>query len=157
MQYRPLKFFWIAEFSDGTAVAQFDPDSGKEVMAHPDWLPSKTKNGFIVKDGKEIQYREAYPVPAHFKGKQVVKIGWYPFTEVLAEKIFEATGKLVIPSSLKPFTVKVGCREKPVCYRSHAVKIDMRKGGVEYSKVVYVLGVEDRKLSKMSEDGEVSW
>ena len=28
----PLKYMWIAEYRDGTAIPQFDPDTGKENM-----------------------------------------------------------------------------------------------------------------------------
>jgi len=46
----------------------------------------------VIKDGKKVLYQEAYPVPDHFKGKQIVRIGWYPFSPKLAAKVLDATG-----------------------------------------------------------------
>lgn len=155
MQYRPLGFFWIAEFSDGTATAQFDPDTGEEVQGHPDWLPSKTdENGMIVKDGEKVPYREAYPVPQHFRGKRVARISWYPFSAELAKKILAASGKLAIPSSAKALVVEVKDGEEPVCYRSHEIKLKMHSGGVEYAETVYVLGIKGKSLMYLDENGE---
>ena len=156
MQYRPLGFFWIAEFSDGTATAQFDPDTGEEVQGHPDWLPSKTdENRMIVKDGRKVPYREAYRVPQHFRGKRVARIGWYPFSSKLAKKILAASGKLAIPSSTKALIVEVKDGEEPVCYRSHSIKLQMSYGGVEYAETVYVLGIKGKKIFRMNEDGRI--
>lgn len=156
MQYRPLRFFWIAEFSDGTATAQFDPDTGKEVQGHPDWLPSKTdENGMIVKDGKKVPYREAYPVPPHLRGKRVVRIGWYPFKLDLLKKIFDATGKLVILSDNKPVVIELKDGEEPVCYRGCEIKLKTRSGGIEYAETVYVLGIKGGKIMQIGEGGNV--
>jgi hypothetical protein len=156
LQYRPLKFFWIAEFSDGTATAQFDPDTGEEVQGHPDWLPSKTdKNDMIVKDGENVPYREAHRIPQHFRGKRVVRIGWYPFSSELAKKILAASEKLVIPSKNKPVVIELKDGEEAVCYRSHEIKLQMRSGGVEYAETVYVLGIKGKKIFHMNEDGRI--
>jgi len=156
MQYRPLRFFWIVEFSDGTALAQFDPETGEEVQGHPDWLPSKIdEDGMIVKDGRKVPYRDAYPVPQHLQGKQVVRIGWYPFNPALAKKILDATGKLVIPSDAKYFVVELEDGDEPVCYRSHSIKLRVRSGGVEYAETVYVLGVKGGKIMQIDEGGNV--
>jgi len=156
MQYRPLRFFWIVEFSDGTALAQFDPESGEEVQGHPDWLSSKIDvDGMVEKDGRKVPYREAYPVPQHLQGKQVVRIGWYPFNPALAKKIFDATGKLVISSKAKPVVVDLKDGESPVCYRSHSIKLRVRSGGVEYAETVYVLGIKGKKVFLINEKGEI--
>ncbi|HDQ07098.1 MAG TPA: hypothetical protein ENN36_10325 [Candidatus Bathyarchaeota archaeon] len=156
VQYRPLTLFWIVEFSDGSALAQFDPDSGVEVRAHPDWLPSKVdENGMIVKDGRKVPIREAYPIPEHFEGKQVVRIGWYPFSMKLAANVFRATGQLATPSNARPVFVEVEKNDMPVCYRSHEIKLHMRSGGVEYAETVYVLGIEGKRILHINENGEV--
>jgi hypothetical protein len=155
LQYRPLRFFWIAEFSDGTATAQFNPDTGEEVQGHPDWLPSETDaNGMIIKDGEKVPHREAYPVPQHFRGKQVARIGWYPFSAELAKKILGAAGKLAVPSDSKALVVTVKGGEEPVCYRRHSIKLKMRGGGVEYAETVYVLGIKGKSLNCLDENGK---
>jgi len=157
MQYRPLRLFWIAEFSDGTALAQFDPETGMEVQADPDWLPSKVdKSGMVEKDGEKLPYREAYPVPEHFRGKRVVRIGWYPFSSELAKKVLGASRKLVIPSEAKPVVIGLKKNEKPICYRSHEIRLKLRSGGVEYAETVYVLGIKGNKIFHMNENGEIT-
>lgn len=156
MQYRPLRLFWIAEFSDGTALAQFDPETGVEVQAHPNWLPSKTdEKGRIEKDGEKIPHREAHPIPEHFRDKRVVRLGWYPFSSVYAKKIFGGTRKLVIPSDNKPVVIELMDGEEPVCYRSHSLKMKMRSGGVEYAETVYVLGIQGKEIFRIDEGGNI--
>jgi hypothetical protein len=156
VQHRPLTLFWIAEFSDGSALAQFDPDTGKEVRAHPDWLPSKTdENGMIEKDGKKVPYREAYPIPEHFRNKTVKRLGWYPFNFDLARKVCSATGKAVLPTASESITINLSPDDRPVCYRSHEIKLHTRSGGVEYAETVYVLGVKGKRVLHIDENGEV--
>lgn len=69
--YRPLVFMWIAEYIDGTALPQFDPETGKE-------------NLFKDVDHSKLK---------HF--------GWYPFTPELAQKVYGngilVTPKWVLP------------------------------------------------------------
>ena len=156
LQYRPLKFFWIAEFTDGTAVSQFDPDSGTENSGHPDWLPSKVdKDGMIIKDGKKVLYSEAYPIPKHFAGKEIKRIGWYPFSFSFTKKIFEKTGKFAVPTKFNPFVLELKGKEKPLCYRTHSIKINMRKGTIEYAELVYVLGIKGKTVKHINERGEI--
>jgi len=156
VQYRPLTLFWIAEFSDGTALSQFDPETGEEVKGHPDWLPSKTdENGNIEKDGKKLPYREAYPIPQHFRNKTVKRLGWYPFSFSLAKRVYEATGKTVFPSASEPIAINLSPDDRPVCYRSHEIKLHTRSGGVEYAETVYVLGVKGKRVLHIDENGEV--
>jgi hypothetical protein len=155
VQYRPLTLFWIAEFSDGSALAQFEPETGKENRGHPDWLPSKTdENCMVEKDGEKVSHRVAYPVPRHLRGKRVVRIGWYPFNSELARKVLGATEKLVIPSEAKPVVIDLKGGEKPVCYRSHSLKLYTKDGGVEYGETVYVLGAKGGKTLHINEGGE---
>lgn len=63
--------FWLAEYNDGTALAQYDPESGKE-------------NKFSQIDQSKL-----------------TKISWYPATKVLANKVSEiAINPLMTPVSL---------------------------------------------------------
>jgi len=156
VQYRPLTLFWIAEFSDGTAISQFNPETGEEIQAHPDWLPSKVdKDGMIEKDGKKVPYREAYPVPEHFRNKTVKRLGWYPFNFDLARKVFNATGKAVLPTASKSIAINTNPNDEPVCYRSHEIRLHMKDGGAEYAETVYVLGAKGKKILRINENGEV--
>ena len=141
MKSRPLVFFWIAEFTDGTAVSQFDPDTGEEVKANPEWLPSKTNT---------------VPVPEHWKGKRVRRIGWYPFSLSLAKKVYGRSGTLCVPSFVKPVVVGLGDGEEPVCYRTHRIDLNLGTGGAAAGEAVYVLGVKGGKVLRINEDGEAA-
>ena len=55
--YRPLVYMWVAEYSDGQALPQFDPETGKE-------------NRFAEVDHSKL-----------------VRFGWYPFSARMAAKI----------------------------------------------------------------------
>lgn len=55
--YRPLVYMWVAEYSDGSALPQFDPDTGEE-------------NRFALVDHSKL-----------------VRFGWYPFSVEMAAKI----------------------------------------------------------------------
>jgi hypothetical protein len=55
--FNPLTFFWIAVYDDGTALPQFDPETGRE-------------NLFSQVDQNRL-----------------TSFGWYPFKRQLAEKL----------------------------------------------------------------------
>jgi hypothetical protein len=55
--YNPPCFFWIAEYTDGTCLPQFDPEDGHENMFH------------------------------QVNKERLRSFGWYPFTPELASKI----------------------------------------------------------------------
>lgn len=55
--YRPLTYMWVAEYRDGAALPQFDPDTGLE-------------NRFALIDHSKL-----------------VRFGWYPFSVEMAAKI----------------------------------------------------------------------
>lgn len=88
-----ITYFWIAEFADGTALPQFDPDTGKENKANPNWLSL----------GSDIP-------PNSIFNKRVVKIGWYPFPPALAQKIKEVN---CIAVNNPPYKISVGETEFP--------------------------------------------
>lgn len=52
-----LRYFWIAEYKDGTALPQFDPETGEENL---------------FKDINQIK---------------TIRFGWYPFSEELSKKV----------------------------------------------------------------------
>lgn len=67
LDYRPLVFFWVAEYDNDKALPQFNPRTGKE-----------NKFSLVTKN-------------------QLVAFGWYPFTIELAQKIHQRNGQIVIP------------------------------------------------------------
>jgi len=123
--YRPLVFFWIAEYADGTALAQFDPETGKENLF---------KNVDLTR---------------------VKRFGWYPFNEDLAEKIFEAEGLIVVPSAFKHCVVELEAGDKLVAKRENVLRYFVDSGEVASREVVYVLGVEGKQILRIHEDGKV--
>jgi hypothetical protein len=75
--YRPLVYFWIAEYTDGSALPQFDPETGRE-------------NSFAEIDHKKLHC-----------------FGWYPFSPKLAQKILTAEKTVVVPTRNQSYRVKV--------------------------------------------------
>ncbi len=55
--YRPLVYMWVAEYTDGNALPQFDPETGME-------------NRFAKVDESKL-----------------CRFGWYPFSREMAAKI----------------------------------------------------------------------
>jgi len=96
--YRPLVFFWIAEYENGKALPQFDPETGEE-------------NRFIDVDLKHVK-----------------RFGWYPFTPKLAVKIEKATGLTVIPSNNPIYTVTLKNGEQLIAKRHNVIKFNMKGG-----------------------------
>jgi hypothetical protein len=75
--YRPLVYFWIAEYTDGSALPQFDPETGKE-------------NKFSEVDQQKLK---------HF--------GWYPFSAKLAKRIMNTENVIVVPTSNPSYKLNV--------------------------------------------------
>ena len=123
--YRPLVFFWVAEYTDGTALSQFDPETGKE-------------NLFKCVDLARVK-----------------RFGWYPFTEELAEKVFEVEGLIVVPSAFKPYVVDLNGGDKLIVKRENVLRYFMDSGEVAGREIVYVLGVEGKQILRIHEDGSV--
>ena len=123
--YRPLVYFWIAEYTDDSALPQFDPETGKE-------------NRF-----SEIDHRKLH------------RFGWYPFSPKLAQQILKAEKMVVIPSRNRSYTVIVENGDRLVAYRTNTIKLHTRKGGVDHGGAVYVLGVECEKVLQINEEGNV--
>ena len=140
-KYRPVCYFWIAEFRDGSALPQFDPETGKENEADPDWLPSRPDQPPIRKG----------PL---FANKKLLRFGWYPFTLELADKILEEEGLVVIPTKNPLHVVELKDGEKLIAYRTNAVKLSL-PGGVSRGETVYVLGKVGGEVSHIREDGSI--
>jgi len=122
--YRPLIYFWIAEYTDGSALPQFDPETGKE-------------NRF-----SEIEHQK------------LKRFGWYPFSPELAQKILKNEKTVVVPTANQSYTVTVGKGDRLVAYRINTVKLQMRKGGVVHGETFYVLGIKGKPLRYLAENGK---
>ena len=123
--YRPLVYFWIAEYTDGSALPQFDPETGRE-------------NRFSEVDKQKLH-----------------RFGWYPFTQKLAQKILENEKVRVIPTRNPSYTVTVEKGDRLVAYRTNTIKLHIRKGEVDHGGTVYVLGVKGGKVLQIDEEGNV--
>lgn len=123
--YRPLVYFWIAEYTDGSALPQFDPETGKE-------------NRFSEVDNQKL-----------------MRFGWYPFTPQLAQRILESEKTVVVPSRNPSYAITVDDDDRLVAYRTNTVRLQMLKGSVVNGETVYVLGVEGKKILQINEEGNV--
>jgi len=141
LAYRPITFFWIAEFADGTAISQFDPETGKENKADPDWLPSAKGQPKIPKN----------PI---YHEKRVVKIGWYPFNRNFAAKVLQATGQIVIPTNNRYHTVDVKKGDRVLIKRENIINFNL-SGQELRRETVYIIGIIGGKVLRIREDGSV--
>ena len=123
--YRPLVYFWIAEYTDSSALPQFDPETGKE-------------NRFSEVDPQKLK-----------------RFGWYPFTPQLAHRILESERTVVVPSKNPSYTITVENGDRLVAYRTNTVRLQMLKGAVVNGETVYVLGVEGGKVLQINEEGNL--
>lgn len=123
--YRPLIYFWIAEYTDGSALPQFDPETGKE-------------NRFSEVDPQKLE-----------------RFGWYPFSLKLAQQVLRREKIRVIPTRNPAYVVSVENGDKLVAYRTNTIKLHTAKGGVEHDETVYVLGVEGGKILQVGEGGSL--
>jgi hypothetical protein len=123
--YRPLVYFWIAEYDDGSALPQFDPETGRE-------------NRFSEIDHRKLR-----------------RFGWHPFSPKLAQKILEAEKTAVVPTANLSYTVSLKGEDKLVAHRTNTVKLQIREGGIDNGETVYVLGVEGGKILHIDEEGQL--
>ncbi|MFA5364704.1 MAG: hypothetical protein WC325_05925 [Candidatus Bathyarchaeia archaeon] len=123
--YRPLVYFWIAEYTDGSALPQFDPTTGKE-------------NRFSQVD----QHR-------------LVRFGYYPFSVELAQKILETEKLVVNPTVNQPIVVTLEPNDELVAYRTNTVCLHSGNGVVDHEKTVYVLGVKGKQVLHLNENGDI--
>jgi len=123
--YRPLVYMWIAEYIDGSALPQFDPETGRE-------------NRFADIDHGKLK-----------------RFGWYPFTHELAKKILETEGIIVIPVVIPSYVVELKDGERLVAKRENTIKLHTKSGEITRDATVYVLGKEGDKILRIHEDGSV--
>jgi len=123
--YRPLVYFWIAEYTDGSALPQFDPETGRE-------------NRFSEVDQLKLR-----------------RFGWHPFSPKMAQKILETEKIVVVPSKNRSYTIALERSDRLVAHRANAIKLQMSSGGVEHAETVYVLGTEGKKIFRINELGEI--
>jgi len=98
LNYRPPVFFWIAEYEDGKAIAQFDPDTGEE-------------NRFIFVEQDKL-----------------VRFGWYPFTAELSHKIFGRSGLITIPTDNPSYVIDLEHGDQLIATRENRIKFHMKGG-----------------------------
>ena len=123
--YRPLVYFWIAEYTDGTALPQFDVETGKE-------------NKFDEVDHQRLK-----------------RFGWYPFSVELAQRILDAEKIVVFPSKNRSYAIALERGDRLVAHRTNSIKLRVRFGGVEHAETVYVLGIKGKKIFRINESGEI--
>ncbi|MCW4016816.1 MAG: hypothetical protein NWF06_10635 [Candidatus Bathyarchaeota archaeon] len=123
--YRPLVYFWIAEYTDGSALPQFDPETGKENM-------------FLEVNQQKLE-----------------RFGWYPFSMELFQKILKTEKILVVPTKNPSYTISLEQGDKLVAYRTNTIKLRIHKGGAAHKPIVYVLGVEGKQVMHIDEGGNL--
>lgn len=121
--YRPLVYFWIAEYTDGSVLQQFDSATGRE-------------HRFSEVDQTKLK-----------------RFGWYPFTVDLAQKILKTEKLVVFPAQNRSYSVSLKSGDRLVAYRTNTVKLPARNCGIRHGETVYVLGVEGKKVLQINEEG----
>ena len=169
MPVRPLVFMWIAEFTDGTVVPQFDPKTGKENKADPDWLPSAPtpaeeqalpiKIAALALKGARKVDEKSIVGQLKKKGVQVKRFGWHNFSPKLAAML-QVHGHPV-QSTYPPISVVLDVKEDEQLVAARRMQ---KKWGLAGGKIyldrgtgptVYVLGIKDKAYIFVSEDGTI--
>ncbi len=136
--YRPLTYMWVAEFSDGSCLPQFDPETGKQNKGNPAWAPVKGT-------GPQAE------TPRTFLEKKLVKFGWYPFSAEMATKI----PMIVIPTRNPNHVVELGEGDELVaCRRSH-IEFGVMGGGTRRAASLYLLGIRGGEILEIRENGSI--
>lgn len=105
LNYRPLVFFWIAEYENGTALPQFNPNTGEE-------------NKFSLVDLPHVK-----------------RFGWYPFTHELSAKILKKTSTVTIPTDNPSYVVNLRKGDKLIAKRENTIKLNMKGGVINRKTV----------------------
>jgi len=152
LEYRPLVYFWIEEFRDGKALAQFDPETWKE-------------NKFVFKNVKKIGW---YPFSLF------MALNIYEKTGLIVIPSENPIYELELKEDEKPFicrrniiefgTVHIcndcgfkwkrkNIKTKKICPKCQSKNI--QKIGERKRKTIYILGKNNREIYKINEDGKV--
>ena len=111
----PLVYMWIAHFSDGQSLPQFD-----------------------LQTGEENRYSE---IDDYLKKKNVtlIKLGWYPLFDFVADKL-----TLTQPFEVRAlpfFELAMSSADiEPQQFRRNSLKYSLGKEGARLAKRYYVLG-----------------
>lgn len=126
LPYHPLVFFWIAEYEDGKALPQFDPETGEE-------------NKFTLTD----------------KGK-LKKFGWHPFTPELSHKIIERSGLITIPTNNPHYVISLEKGDKLIAKRENIIKFRMKSGVINRETIYVLGKITkhgEKIVYRIKEDG----
>ena len=137
--YRPLIYMWVAEFSDGSALPQFDPETGKQNRGDPTWLPEKGVAG--SEDSR----------PRIFKEKTLSRFGWYPFSREMVAKM----SVVAIPTRNPIHTVVLKEGDELVACRRHPNVPQVMGGGYRRVESLYILGIRGEEIKTIGENGNV--
>lgn len=138
--YRPLVYMWVAEFSDGSALPMFDPDTGKQNKGNPNWLPKKGTGG------------SEDSTPKIFREKTLCKFGWYPFSREMAAKI----PMVVIPTRNPCHTVELKEGDELVACRRNQIEFGVMGSGYRRVESPYLLGIRGKEILTIGEDGKAT-
>lgn len=100
--YRPIVYMWIAQYNDGQALPQFNPETGEENLF------------------KEVDH------------SRLVKFGFYPFSEKMAKLIYGFNGLVVIPSFNPSYEIDVGKGQELFARRRNMIKIQTGERWIVY-------------------------
>lgn len=135
--YRPPVYMWVAEFTDGSALPQFDPDTGEQNRGDPRWLPVKGVGG------------SDDSIPKIFREKTMCKFGWYPFSPEMAAKI----PMEVIPTRNPIHIVELKEGDELVACRRNHIEFGVMGGGYRRVMSPYLLGIRGGEILVIGEDG----
>lgn len=159
--YRPLTYMWIAEFSDGSCLPQFDPDTGKQNKGDPDWMPSRGKQLKLPEDdplnpAKLVEAIKGVDLikaerPKIFLDKKMVKFGWYPFSAEMAARM----SVVAVPTRNPYHVVDLKKGDELVACRRNHIEFGLRGSGYRRVASLYLLGIRGGKIKEIGEDGSL--
>jgi len=133
---------WVVEFTDGTALSQFDPETGEENKGNPDWLPSAPNQPAVSSEKIWLE-------------KRIKRFGWYPFNPQLAARILAKTKQIVIPTENPSHVIELIGNEKVVAFRENSIRYGAKSGRIKGREIIYVLGKYGEPLTCIDEGGAI--